>query len=143
MSDKRSGALRWGKEERRTLKEYLEKGRIDLSKVQVASYLKQLREREDVWSRHPQKNFNQNVRRAVAMFEMDRDLSGARRRQSSPEVERDRTVRFGRNRETEEAEPSDFQGEDIQMDGYATGDDEDFVTGGYESDASRESCLLA
>lgn len=82
MSDRASGVLRWGEEERRLVEQYLNDGRIDVTQVQSATYLRSLMRLEPVWDRHVKKNFYQNVRRHVAQWQASQPRQGGRRASS-------------------------------------------------------------
>lgn len=80
MGDRAAGVLRWGEAERRLVRQYLEDGRLDATRVGSASYLKRIMDKEDVWKRHPAKNFYQNVRRMANQYQVDQERKGGCRR---------------------------------------------------------------
>ena len=84
-ADRRNGALRWGTEETNLIRAYIQADppRIDVTRVGSAAYMRDLHEMEELWARHPQKNFNQNVRRQVQIYLASRDQEGARARNAS------------------------------------------------------------
>ena len=79
MADRAAGALRWGVQERRLVEQYLNDGKIDPTKVSSASYLRGIKVQEALWDRHTNKNFYQNVRRAVALWQANQPREGGRR----------------------------------------------------------------
>jgi len=77
MADHRAGVLHWGKDERAKVARYLHQGWIDFSLLSLAAYMAGLKSREPIWERHPQKNFNQNVRRQCAAYAVELDCHSA------------------------------------------------------------------
>lgn len=71
-------ALRWGKEEKDKVKEYLNAGKIDLDRVGDARYLASLKVKEEIWKPHKNRNFYQNIRRAAEAWREDEE-AGHRR----------------------------------------------------------------
>lgn len=79
MAGRGGARVRWGEEERALVFRYLNENKIETSKVESAAYLRSLREKEEIWRKHSQKNFNQNVRRQVATWTAAQDRAGGRR----------------------------------------------------------------
>ena len=82
MADRAAGALRWGRQESNLIRAYLQDGRIDIKSIHQAAYLREIRQREAIWARHPPRNFYQNVRRAAQAFQANQAQAGARRAQN-------------------------------------------------------------
>ena len=77
MTDRAAGKARWGKEEKDLVDAYFNRGPahrkgIDPSQIHRCSYLNTLREKEPLWSRLPQKNFNMNIRTRRVLFSISR-----------------------------------------------------------------------
>ena len=79
MANRRAGALRWGEEEKHLIRQYIQAGNIDFTRMGDVAYLRTLMDREAVWSRHPPRNFYQNIRRAVDVHQADELLNNGRR----------------------------------------------------------------
>ena len=52
---------------------------MNTTRIDSANYLNELREGEPLWERHSARNFRQNVRRAVVIFNQDAAERNARR----------------------------------------------------------------
>ena len=90
MADnRRAGVLRWGDEEKRMVRHYLNQGRIDAGRMGDVAYLRSLMDLEAVWSRHPPRNFYQNIRRAVDVWQANEMATGARRNNPAPPADGD------------------------------------------------------
>lgn len=87
---RRAGALRWGEEERRLLSRLLDLHTRDPENEEACdprrstdvAYLRVHWERHQFFSRHPVKNFYQNVRRACNEWLANEAAEGTRRRES-------------------------------------------------------------
>lgn len=84
MANRASGPLRWGEDERRLLRRYLQEGRIDFTRLNDVPYLRSLMDGEVLWSRHIPRNFYQNVRRACSTWEANENAVGGRGNQQQP-----------------------------------------------------------
>jgi hypothetical protein len=83
--DKKSGKLRWGGEERSLVREYFEGNgkvkNINHAKIQTsADYRRELQELEEVWARHPRKNFDQTFKRLSREWIAAQQAKGAHRK---------------------------------------------------------------
>lgn len=74
-----AGHRRWGDEERRLVFQYLQNGQLDPNRIESAAYLRSIKVREDIWDRHENKNFYQNVRRQVTTWLAAQERGGGRR----------------------------------------------------------------
>ncbi|CAB9497191.1 expressed unknown protein [Seminavis robusta] len=84
MANRAAGVLRWGNEERLKVSQYLEAGNIDPTRMNSATYLAHLKTLEAVWDRHSNKNFYQNVRRAVQAWQAEGTGGQRRNDQNAP-----------------------------------------------------------
>ena len=83
MADRQAGSLRWGRQERNMLRQYLENGQIDFTRLDSANYIDELAGREAIWSRHLNtrngpRNLRQNIRRGCNEWRTERDRQGRR-----------------------------------------------------------------
>ena len=65
MAGRGDGGDRWGEAERHLVLAYLEDGRLDPDRVGSPAYLQFVKQREDLWKRHGNKNFYRNIRKQV------------------------------------------------------------------------------
>lgn len=91
-ADRRARALRWGNDERNLVDSYFRRGPthargLDPSRVNSIMYMRDLREQEALWRRHPQRNFNQNVRRRVSELQAEANYPGRAARPNPPDDE--------------------------------------------------------
>ncbi|CAB9530746.1 hypothetical protein SEMRO_3025_G342300.1 [Seminavis robusta] len=84
MANRAAGVLRWGNEERLKVSQYLEAGNIDPTRMNSATYFAHLKTLEAVWDRHSNKNFYQNVRRAVQAWQAEGTGGQRRNDQNAP-----------------------------------------------------------
>ena len=85
MADRQAGALRWGRAEKEMVAQYIKDGRLDPTRMNSATYLAHLKTLEPIWNQHANKNFYQNVRRAVAAVLAEGQGIGQRRQdQNAP-----------------------------------------------------------
>jgi hypothetical protein len=87
----RAGARRWGDEEKRLASRLLRAteldpttdGGIDFRRVHDTAYLRDIQLKHEYFSRHPAKNYYQNIRRAAREFSSDQAIQGKRRLRES------------------------------------------------------------
>ena len=68
------------------MRQYLADGLIDFTRMGDVPYLRSLMDREEIWARHPARNFYQNIRRAADVFQADAQLNNGRRNNPAPPV---------------------------------------------------------
>lgn len=106
-ADRDAGPLRWGRAQREMLRQYLQDGLIDFSRLDSAAYMRELAAREEVWRvfqlRGKQRNFNQNVRRGCREWQVEAGMHGARRDAATPGGRR------GNNNEDDDDDDEDYQ----------------------------------
>jgi len=93
-ADRQAHGLRWGTDERRLVDRAFQRGPghpggIDPTQMMSAQHMRDLHNREALWARHNQRNFNQNVRRRVRELEAEANLAGQRRRQNDDDEDDD------------------------------------------------------
>lgn len=124
-NDRASGALRWGVDERRMLRTYLQNGWIDLARLDSARYVDSLANRERCWRRHidagKSRVFRQTFRRNCRTWEAEQHRQGARRQQSAPPADNardaNRGVRFADESKTEaKSDTEDGNDDDYNVD---------------------------
>jgi len=149
MVARASGALRWGRGERELVQKYLDAGRIDFTRLDDVEYLRGIQSKEDLWKRHPPRNFYQNIRRACSVWQVNNNLEGARRTSAAGRSHgRGRggrpPVSFGRtSRHPPATAPSSEEYFDEEVDEDEDGNEEDVEEDDAPSPApTSESSLL-
>ena len=84
MADRQSGSQRWGAEERRMMRTYLQNGWIDFARLGSVSYVDTILNGEQIWKRHmdagKERTIRQTFRRLARDFENEQSRQDARRR---------------------------------------------------------------
>ena len=79
MADPANDPLRWREPEKALVRQYLDDGRMDPTRVNSASYLRSLKMWERLWAWHPNRNFYEGVRRVTAIWLAAQPRGGGRR----------------------------------------------------------------
>ena len=123
--------VRWGEPERELAKDYFRGNKgvtINHKKLQEdSSYRRKLQKREPLWARHPNKNFDQNMKRHSEDWEAAQAVAGTRKKKA---------VKFN-----DEKKDNDDFGDEESTETSPDGDETDFESA-VEELTDGERCLL-